>query len=155
MADAGCARLSLLLTAMQVAARGLPDSAITLSRPLLNYTPRGELVDPFSRSVLYLREAEWLRATHRDEAADRMLLWYQNSETGIEGWPRWQLEPGDIDNMLGIYAHLLRAEGALAHGDTATACPLLRRVLELWQDAEPGTAPLKQRAVKAAKGCPR
>ncbi|MEO8635628.1 MAG: serine/threonine-protein kinase [Gemmatimonadales bacterium] len=153
--DSGIARLSLLLTAMQVAARGLPDSAITLSQPLLNYTPRGELVDPFSRSVRYLREAEWLRAAHRDEAADRMLLWYQNSETGIEGWPQWQLAAGDVDNMLGVYARLLQAEAALVHGDTATACPLLSRVLELWEDAEPGTAPLKQRAVNAAKGCPR
>ncbi len=154
-ANPGVARLSLLLTAMQVAARGRLDSAIALSQPLLTYGPHGALVDPFSRSVLYLRGAEWLRATREDDVADLALLWYQNSDNGIEGWPQWQLEPGEVDNMLGVYARLLRAEAAIARGDTTTACPLLQRVLELWEQAEPGMAPLKQRAEQAAKGCHR
>ncbi len=152
--DPGVARLSLLLTAMQIAVRGHLDSAIALSEPLQTYSPHGALVDPFSRSVLYLRGAEWLRATRQGDAADRALLWYQNSDNGLEGWPQWQLEPGEVDNMLGVYARLLRAEAALARHDTATACPLIARVRELWEDAEPGMAPLKQRAEQAAASCP-
>ncbi len=152
--DTGVARLSLLLTAIQTAARGHPDSAIALTEPLLNYGPQSALVDPFSRSVLYLRRAEWLRTGRRHDAADRALLWYQNSDNGLEGWPQWQLEPGEVDNMLGVYARLLRAEAALARHDTATACPLIARVRELWQDAEPGMASLKQRAEDAATRCP-
>ena len=151
----GIARLSLLLTAMQVAARGHPDSALLLSAPLRNYAPSGALVDPFSRSLLYLREAEWLRATRQDSQADMALLWYQNSDNGIEGWPQWQLEPGEVDNMLGVYARLLRAETALARSDTASACPLIARVLELWQHAEPGMALLKQRAEQSGASCHR
>jgi tetratricopeptide (TPR) repeat protein len=153
--DPGIARLSLLLTAMQVAARGHPDSAFILSAPLRNYWPSGALVDPFSRSLLYLRQSEWLRATRRDGEADLALLWYQNSDNGIEGWPQWQLEPGEVDNVLGVYARLLRAEAALARGDTAVACPLVARVLELWQHAEPGMAPLTRRAEQAAASCHR
>jgi Protein kinase domain len=152
-ADPGIARLSLLLTAMQVATRGHPDSAFALSVPLRNYWPPGALVDPFSRSLLYLRESEWLRATRREGEADLALLWYQNSDNGIEGWPQWQLEPGEVDNVLGVYARLLRAEAALARGDPAAACPLIGRVLELWQQAEPGIAPLKRRAEQAAASC--
>jgi serine/threonine protein kinase len=151
--DPGTARLSLLLTAMQAAARGHPDSALALSAPLRNYGPPGALVDPFSRSLLYLDEAGWLRATGQDSLADLALLWYQNSDNGIEGWPQWQLEPGEVDNLLGVYARLLRAEAALARGDTASACPLVARVLELWKGGEPGMAPLQDRAEHAAAAC--
>ena len=152
--DPGVARLSLLLTAIQTAARGHPDSAIALATPLVNYWPHGALVDPFSRSVVYLRWAEWLRAIRQDDTADQALLWYQNSDNGLEGWPQWQLEPGEVDNMLGVYARLLRAEAALLRHDAATACPLIARVRELWEDAEPGMAPLTLRAEQAAASCP-
>jgi hypothetical protein len=153
--DPGIARLSLLLTAMQTAARGHPDSAFALSAPLRDYGPSGALIDPFSRSLLYLCETEWLRATRRDGQAELVLLWYQNSDNGIEGWPQWQLESGEVDNVLGVYARLLRAEAALARGDAANACPLIARVLELWEEAEPGMAPLKERAEHAAASCHR
>jgi hypothetical protein len=153
--DPGVARLLRLLTALQTAARGHPDSALALSAPLRNYGPSGALVDPFARSLLYLREAEWLRAIGQDRQADQALLWYQNSDNGIEGWPQWQLEPGEVDNMLGVYARLLRAEASLARGDTAVACPLIARVRELWHDAEPGMAPLTHRADLAARSCRR
>jgi len=153
--DSGVARLSRLLDAMHQAGAGRFDSALALAAPLAHYGPPGALVDPFGRSLLYLSQARWQRSAGRNALAAQALLWYQNSDGGIEGWPQWQLDPGDVDNVLGVYARLLRAEAALEERDTATACPLFARVRELWQDAEPGWAPLTERAGRAAQGCAR
>ncbi|HSE66628.1 MAG TPA: hypothetical protein VLB12_06560, partial [Gemmatimonadales bacterium] len=65
------------------------------------------------------------------------------------------LEAGDVDGMLAVYGRLLQAESDRAAGRTSSGCDLARRVRELWNDAEPSFSDLKQRANRAAEGCPR
>ena len=80
-------------------------------------------------------------------------LWYQNSDSGIDGWPQFGLESSDVDNMLGVYARLLQGEADLARGHTVTACPLLGRVREIWSGAEAAMLPFRERADQAWKRC--
>jgi hypothetical protein len=91
--------------------------------------------DPFARSVLYLQRMAWQLALGDKEAADKSLLWAYNTDSGIEGWPQHDLEPGDVDGMMAVYTRLLEAESARKAGHLAAACPLAQRVRELWRDA--------------------
>ncbi len=140
--DRGARRLGLLLDAIAAANGGLYDSARALSEPLLAYDSAGVVEAPFARAVLHLKRADWALALGDSAAADRELLWYENSDMGIEGWIQNALQPGEVDAMLSAFARLRRARLALARGDTAAACPWLRRVAELWSGADSAFAPL-------------
>jgi serine/threonine protein kinase len=152
--ERGAGRLMRLLEAIAVANRGHPDSALTLSAPLLAYDSAGAAEDPFSRAVLHFRRADWSLALGDSSAADRELLWYENSDAGIEGWIQRTLQPGEVDAMLSAIARLRRARLALARSDTAAACAWHRRLLELWRDAEPAFAPLVKDSRELVRQCP-
>jgi hypothetical protein len=81
------------------------------------------------------------------------LLWYENSDIGIEGWIQTVLQPGEVDAMLSAFARLRRARLALARGDEMTACPWLHRIGELWGGAEPAFAPLVTEVRGLAQAC--
>jgi serine/threonine protein kinase len=153
LADPSTRHLSRLLGALQQSARGRPDSALALTESLLAYDTAGAVIDPFARSVLYLNRVRWFLATGDSAAADRSRLWYQNSDSGIDGWPQGALESGDIDGMLGVQARLVQAEFDLDRGRRDTACPLARRVKELWRDAEDTFEPFRQRADHVLERC--
>jgi hypothetical protein len=148
-------RLRALTDAMQAAARGKPGEALRLSESLISYDTTGAVQDPFARSVLYLQRMAWQLSLGDTEAADKSLLWVYNTDSGIEGWPQHDLEAGDVDGMMSVYARLLEAESARNAGHLASACPLAQRVRELWRDAEPSFSELRARADRAADGCPR
>jgi hypothetical protein len=152
--ERGAGRLLLLLEAIAAAHRGHPDSGLALSAPLLAYDSTGAVEDPFSRAVLHLRRADWSLAQGDSAAADRELLWYENSDTGIEGWIHTELQPGEVDAMLSAIARLRRARLALARNDPVVACPWLLRLSELWRDAEPAFTPLVTEARALAGRCP-
>jgi serine/threonine protein kinase len=151
--DRGARRLGLLLDALTAADQGLYDSALALSEPLLAYDSAGVVEDPFARAVLHLKRADWALALGDSAAADRELLWYENSDIGIEGWIQTELQPGEVDAMLSAFARLRRAGLALARGDQAAACPWLHRIGELWRGAEPAFAPLVTKARELAQAC--
>jgi hypothetical protein len=142
-----------LLKGLGEAAHQRFREALDVTAPLQAYDTAAVVTDPFARSLLYLRRVEWSLAIGDSSGADRARLWYQNSDSGIDGWPQFGLESSDIDNLLGVYARLLQAEADLSRGRTATACPLLSRVREIWSDAEPAFLPLRERADHAWKGC--
>ena len=147
-------RFALLLRSLLAAERGRTDSALALSEPLLSQPAPQEFGDPFARSVLYLHRIDWFLQAGDTPAADRARVWYQNSDAGIEGWPQRQLEPGEVDGMLSQYARLLQAEADLDRRRYESACPLVDRLRELWEDVEPGMRPLMERADRAAARCP-
>ena len=110
------ARLRALTDALQEAARGRLAEALAKSEPLIADAPADLVQDPFARSLLYLRRLDWQVALHDSTAADRTRLWYLN--TDIEGWPQNDLEPSEVDGMMGMYARLLQAESDRAAGHT-------------------------------------
>jgi hypothetical protein len=153
LADPSTRRLSRLLGALQLSARGRPDSALVITEPLMAYDTAGAVIDPFARSVLYLNRAKWFLAAGDTAAADRTRLWYQNSDSGIDGWPVGALESGDVDGMLGVQARLVQAEFDQERGRLDSACPLARRVKELWAGAEPSFDPFRARANQVLEHC--
>jgi serine/threonine protein kinase/tetratricopeptide (TPR) repeat protein len=146
-------RLDTLLRALELAARGDAAAAVTLSATLLPFDEWRQLGDPFARTVLHVRRAEWLERLGRPAAADGEWLWYENSD--FEGWLTGEVEAVEIDWALGTWARWWRARNALAAGDAARGCGYLARVMELWRDVEPalGSDVAKARALRQT--CPR
>jgi tetratricopeptide (TPR) repeat protein len=155
LADPSTRHLVRLLGGLQLASRGKPGAALALTEPLLAYDTVGAVTEPFARSVLYLNRARWFLATGDTAAADATRLWYLNSDSGIDGWPQFALEAGEIDGLLGVQARLVQAEFDLNRGRLETACPIAGRVRELWNDAEPSFRPFQERAARVLKSCPR
>jgi hypothetical protein len=153
--DRRAARLARLLRAWQEAERGRFDSALAQSAPLLAYDSAGIVEDPFARALLRLRRAAWLLRRGDSAGAERELLWYENSDSGIEGYLQRELQPGEVDGVVSVLARLRRSRLSLARGDGATACALLRRVVELWKGADPAYRPLRAEADSLARGCGR
>jgi serine/threonine protein kinase len=151
--DRGARRLRLMLEALIAAGHGLYDSALVLSAPLLAYDSAGVVEDPFARSVLHLKRADWALASGDSAAADRELLWYENTDIGIEGWIQTALQPGEVDAMLSAFARLRRARLAIARGDVKTACPWLYRIGELWRGSDPAFAPLRTEVQGLTQAC--
>lgn len=152
-AHRGAARLARELAAIRAAARGRLDSALTLSAPLLAYDSTGVVEDPFARAVLHLDRGRWLLALGDTTKADAELLWYENSDSGIEGWLHSEVQPGEVDAVASAAARLFRGRLAVARHDTAAACRLVPRVAELWAGAEPVYGALVREARTLAKGC--
>jgi tetratricopeptide (TPR) repeat protein len=146
-------RLTLQLQAMQAAARAGPASGLKLSAPLLAYDSAGVIDDPFSRAVLHKKRSEWLLALGDSVWADRELLWYENSDSGIEGWIQRELQPGEVDAMVSGVMRLRRAQLAFARRDSARACPWVRRVSQLWSGAEPAFESLVRQVRELEERC--
>jgi serine/threonine protein kinase/tetratricopeptide (TPR) repeat protein len=151
--DPHAGRLRALVGALQQAARGRQKEALASSDTLQGYEVGPTARDPFARSVLYLNRMRWQLALNDTTAAEATRHWYLNSDSGIEGWPQRELEPGEVDVLLGVYLRLLQAEADRRAGRVAAACSTARRVRELWNSAEASYDELRARAAQAAEGC--
>ncbi|HEV8304362.1 MAG TPA: serine/threonine-protein kinase [Gemmatimonadales bacterium] len=125
-------QLDALLAALDLAARGDTEPALALSAKLLPFDESDYWADPFARALLHVRRAEWLAALGRRDAADREWLWYENSD--FEGWLTGEVEAVEVDWALGVWARWRRG--------AAAPCDDRRRVVELWEHAEPAYAGL-------------
>ncbi len=143
--------LRRLALAMQAAARGHPDSALTLTAPLLAVGTSGLTRDPFVRAILYLRRGDWSLAVGDSTGAARAWLW--SDAWDVEGWPQGVAQAGEVDAAVSAAARLRRAGVILAGGRNDEACRLVRRVQELWSDAEPGFAAMRAAADSHQKVC--
>jgi hypothetical protein len=77
--------------------------------------------------------------------AERTWLWYENSD--FAAYPAGKVQAAEIDWIVGSYARLQRAKVQLRlRNRVPDACHHLRRVVELWADAEPDILPLRQEA---------
>ena len=137
--------LDTVLLALEDADGGDFRGALERSRPLLEIDSTGRGSDPFARALLYWHRAKWWEALGDTASAEREWLWYENVDFGP--WPKGVLQPAEIDWMLSTYARLNRARAQLSLPNRdAEACVHLRRVVELWANAEPDILPRKQRA---------
>jgi hypothetical protein len=131
----GAKALASVAAALRHAARGLPDSALAQTAPLLRLGPAGFAKDPFARAVVYLRRGDWLLATGDSAGAARAWRW--SDAWDIEGWPQGSAQAGEVDAAVSALARLRRAGLAGRSGQRVEACRLATRVRELWSDAEP------------------
>ena len=140
-----------LLQALVVANAGRPDSAVTLAIPLVQYNMRGLGGDPFARALLHLRLGDWL-AAHGDAAgAERTWLWTEAWD--VIGWPEREIQAGEVDVAVSAVARLRRGRLALAQGRAGAGCVHLKRVRELWAQAEPELDQVRAGLDSLARSC--
>jgi hypothetical protein len=149
--DSGAARLLTLLDAERAGRADSLEVALRRSHPLLVFDPVVRAGDPFARSLLYLRRAEWLERLGRLEDAKRTLWWADNSD--VDGWAQHEAQTGDVDAALNALAWLRLAELEHQTGDSASACRRLRRVQEHWRDAEPEYRSLREAVARRLAEC--
>lgn len=128
-------RLDSLYRALVAGERGNDREALSLSLPLLEWDSAGQGGDPFYRSILHLSRGEWWNRDGFSFQASREWNWYQN--TDLEGWPTGEVQAGEVDWSFGTLARYWQARTRLSSGHVTEACGELRRVAELWHDAEP------------------
>lgn len=141
------ARLSPLLAAHLLTS---PRAALDTTKVIFLLDSVSTRLSPFTRAVTYLGRARWQRALDDPDAADRELLWHENADH--VGWLTGPPQQGEVDAVLSTYTRLLRGELGTERHDPA-ACRHLRRVRELWRDAEPAMQPLLDRAAGAEARC--
>ena len=143
--------LGTILEGVALAGRGWADSALRVTAPAIIDDSSGAIGSAFARSVLHVHRGAWHRTLGRTADADRSWLYYENSH--LRGYPDGVVQAGEVDAVLSVFVRLLRAELALAEADTARACQLVSRVLELWSGADLALAPLVGRAGRVAAQC--
>jgi hypothetical protein len=122
-----------------------PRPAVARSRELTAVDSAGRGTDPFARALLYWHRATWLETLDEWNEAERTWLWYENSDFGP--YPSRKVQAAEIDWIIGSYARLRRAKVQLRWPNRVQdACHHLKRVVELWADAEPAILPLKNEA---------
>lgn len=145
-----------LLRALAEAARGRPGAALAITDSVRLPFKATRPPDAFASAAFHLLRGEWAAAMGDSLQADREWLWYEGSD--VEGWPEGLAQAAEVSGALGVAARLMRGRLLLARardpGDTTRACVLLRRVVELWADAEPEVRPLANEADSLARTCP-
>jgi len=129
--------LGVLLRAIRAGVGGAPGIALATAdstRQAINVTTPP---DPFAPAALHLFAGDWRREAH-PEAADKDWQWYLAAE--FEGWPSGAPQAGEVDGVMGMLARRRRAEMGLETGgrttDLAEACRMLRRLADLWRNAD-------------------
>ncbi|MGE5927308.1 MAG: hypothetical protein ACM357_08135, partial [Gemmatimonadota bacterium] len=143
--------LGRILEGVELARRGLADSALRITAPAIIDDSSGAVGSAFARSVLHVHRGTWHRSLGGAADADRSWLYYENSH--LRGYPDGAVQAGEVDAVLSVFVRLLRAELALANADPARACRLASRVRELWRDADAALDPLVARAAWVTGQC--
>jgi hypothetical protein len=142
-------RVGALIRAQLAAAGGRFADALDSTAWLRSDDSLRTAAGPFTRAAHFLSRGEWRAAAGDSAGAAREWLWYENSD--FESWPDDGLQAAEVDAMLAGVARLRRAE--VLQSLSAAECRSVRRVLELWRDAEPGVDALRKRADTAARRC--
>jgi hypothetical protein len=147
--------LERYLSALALAARREWHAAISLADSLETAFNVADPPDPFARAVFHLQRGAWFTAVGDRRGADREWRWYEASD--IDGWPHGPAQAGEVDGMLGVYARLIRSEAQL-HPKAEVAlrtrgCAHVRRVVELWDEADETFQELKERADSLLHTC--
>ncbi len=156
LATGGRARdLERFLGAMLAAAGSGWQAALATSDSLSAAMNATTPPDPFARSAFHLERGRWLSQSGQPGGADREWLWYESSD--VEGWPQGEMQAGEVDGMLGVYARLLRARGLLRSGsgppERVAGCAYARRVSQLWSQADWQLRSLVNEADSLARSC--
>jgi len=150
-AGAEARRLAEFAGALQLATTGDELGAIAATDSLIPAYLEDRGGDPFVRAALHIERAEWYEALGRASDAEREWLWYENAD--IQGWPTGEAQAGEVDWVFGVYARLRRGALALSRGDPSRGCGHLRRVVELWAEADAELADVVSRAQRLAAAC--
>ncbi len=132
-----------LLEGVRLAGAGAFDDALEATDNLIPLH-HSVITEPFLRTALHLSRGDWHDREERT-AADSEWRWYENCDLP-GGWPTGLPEAGEIDWAFTTYARFLRGRAALERNDRATGCPLLRRVLEVWQTPDAALEPFTNEA---------
>jgi tRNA A-37 threonylcarbamoyl transferase component Bud32/tetratricopeptide (TPR) repeat protein len=128
--------LGTLLDADAEAMRSHPESALSLSEPLLALDSAGQAGDPFFRSILHLLRAQW-HATQGDTVqAVRDLRWSENNDLRIVDIPAPTPEAAEIDWSLGTLGRWRRARLLDRSPGDAEACAAYGAVARHWAHGE-------------------
>ncbi|HEY7612631.1 MAG TPA: hypothetical protein VH764_06545 [Gemmatimonadales bacterium] len=130
--------LRTLGEARLAAGRGDLRAALALTDSVRMAFQQPRPPDPFAVAAFHLQRGEWLAALGEPARADREWLWYEASD--VEGWPQGLAQAGEVGATFGPFARLERARTLLdanfTSADTARACAHVRRVRELWSEAD-------------------
>jgi hypothetical protein len=149
--SASAGYLATILQGIDLAGRGMHDAALTVTAPAIIDDSSGAVGSAFARAVLHISRGAWQRALARPVEADRSWLFYQNSH--LRGYPDGVVQAGEVDAVLSVYARLLRAELALAQGESMRACRLARRADDLWAGADSLLSSLRARTRRVLEQC--
>ena len=91
--------------------------------------------DPFFRTVLHFRRADWYERTGRPLSASSELRWHENSD--LYGYPTADPQPAEVDWAFAPLAEW-RVASLLerAGGRVADKCRAYRTVARLWAGGE-------------------
>lgn len=141
--------LGLLLAGIDSAAAGSPAGALAVTAPLTGSDARLRDDDPFARAILQLNRGDWLRQLGRGAEAEQAYLWYENSD--IDGWGQGEAQAGMVDAALSGVGRVRRA--TVREG--RAGCAMLRRVAQLWADAESDMRALRDAVALRIEHCAR
>jgi len=151
--DSAAAPLATLLEAMRHALRNDYEAALEASSFLVKLDTTGSGGDPFSRSILHRHRALWFEYVGQLQDAEKEWLWYENAD--FPGWLKGEVHAAEIDWAAGTYARLDRSRVLHALGEEERACRLVRRLLEIWTEPEPGVMESRNLAATfAGQWCP-
>ncbi len=135
-------RLALHIDGLQRAALDDLRGALAVTDTLVPLVA-AQVPDAFARSAIYLARGRWRRALD-PPATQGDWLWYQNADLVV--WPVGIPVAAEIDWALGTAARFLRWRDAIPRRDRAEACRELRRVVEIWHNAQGGFHALREEA---------
>ena len=123
-----------LLRADSLARRGDPRGALEVSASLARDSAALDQ-DPFLRTALFLRRAEWAARINDIETARRTLYWHEHSS--LEGWPTGDPQANDVDWAFGTVADWRLARLLDRAGETGDElCHAYGEVARLWQGGD-------------------
>jgi len=151
--DVGAERLLRLVQALELGQAGRYQEALAHSDTLIRAGPVIRVGDPFARAVLYLHRADWQVRLGRPEEAVRTLGWVEH--TDLDGWAQGEAQAYDVDLALSPLVRARLAKVLQDNRRTGEACPVARRVWELWRGAEPEFAAWRDTLTTIFGGCRR
>ena len=121
-----------LVVADSLAAVGAPRGALKRLEAV-NVDSVARVIDPFFRTVVHFRRAEWRAATGDIEGAKAELIWYEHLD--LVGLPTGLPQPAEVDWAFGTLARWRLARLLDAHKARGEACAPYAAVVRLWSGA--------------------
>ena len=123
-----------LLRADSIARGGDYQGALAVSASLA-VDSAAQHEDPFLRTALFLRRAQWSARINDLDLARRTLYWHQHSS--LQGWPTGDPEANDVDWAFGTVAEWQLARLLDGAGETGRGvCSAYSTVARLWSGGD-------------------
>jgi serine/threonine protein kinase len=132
--DGAARELKLLISADSLAAAGRPRAALALLDPV-DVDAVARPVDPFLRTIVHLRRADWLTRLGDREGARSELLWHEHLY--VFGLPTGLPQAAEVDWAFGTLARwrLARLLDGAGRAERGEACDAYDAVVRHWSGA--------------------